>query len=804
MAGQKILVVESDPERAGQIAATLQSLGYVVPALVSCGEEVLEQVDRLQPDLLLISPCLAGTIDGIDVATQVSDRYSLPVILSAAGSSGNTLRRGLVSEPAGVVFRPWDAAEVGTVIDLAFRHHDKAGRLRETAHWFSAVFGSTGDAIIIADAQDRIRAMNPVAEALTGWTQEEGLAKPLSHVLYVLSEETGHPIENLAASAFSQGSAGQGQVNRVLVTREGARKGITYGATPILDDHGRAVGIASVFRYVSAPVEMSKLVKSIVQWATELLGAHAGEIFLYDEARDELRVVISIGYMEEFSGAVMGSGEGIAGQVFQSGQPLIVDDYATWPGRSKVFESTPPFTTILAIPLKWQDRCIGALEIDADAHQRTFTEGDVRLASLFGSLAAIAIANVRLNDELQARMEEQKLVLEQQVAQRTTQLAHLARRLETGAHVSREITSILKIADLLDRVVRLIRQSFGYYCVQVYLTDNESGQLVLQAANGEQDEAAHGQIRRLGIGPGSLNGLAAMAQKVVLVNDVSQEPAFLYDETRPHTRAELVVPLRLGERVLGTLDMQSVHQNAFAQEDIVAFQSLGDQIAIAIENARLYERSRGVAVLEERNRLARELHDSITQSLFSLDLLARAISTNLIRDPQQAGLQVEQLRQITHDALEEMRSLIFDLRPPSVADIGLAQAVRQQIQRLNRPNGMEVELRVTGDRRLPSDLEAGLFRIAQEALYNAVKHSGARHITVELTMEPERVALAVSDDGRGFDSKQPGKRRAFGLIGMAERAELIGAELILTTEPGAGTKIEVKVSNSVEEKDGTD
>jgi signal transduction histidine kinase len=245
--------------------------------------------------------------------------------------------------------------------------------------------------------------------------------------------------------------------------------------------------------------------------------------------------------------------------------------------------------------------------------------------------------------------------------------------------------------------------------------------------------------------------------------------------------------------MLGTLDIQSSHINDFTEEDKLAFKCLSDQIAVAIENARLYECSRDMAVLEERNRMARELHDSVTQSLFSMDLHARAIDKYLTRDTRQAKAQIAQLRQITHDTLEEMRSLINDLRPPSISEIGLVPSLKQELEHMKRPGGPEIGLSTSGDCRLPSELEEGLFRIAQEALRNAVKHSRAQHISVKLAAEAQEVTLSISDDGRGFDPLVPTDRRAFGLIGMNERAVLLGTQLKLETEPGAGTKVEVRV-----------
>lgn len=549
-----------------------------------------------------------------------------------------------------------------------------------------------------------------------------------------------------------------------------------------------------ILREITSPPKMSELLKSIVEWAVELLRADAGEIYLWSQEKDELRLSISYGFIESYMGVTLKPEEGMAGKVFQSGEPMIVDDYHAWEGRAAAFESAPPFVTVLEVPMKWQKQPIGVLAIDADARRRTFDQDDVRLATLFANVAAVAIENARLYEELQDQTAKLKHTLEQKVAQRTAELAHRALQLETGAQVSREITSVLDIDELLTRVVETISEAFGYYNVLIFLVDREANRLVLRAASGKMGRQLQSQGMYLEIGPGSLNGQAAQTNEAVMVNDVSQEPRYLVDELLPDTRAEMVIPLRIGDRLLGTLDVQSDKVNAFSQEDMLVIQSLGDQVAIAIENARLYDRSHELAVFEERHRLARELHDSVTQSLFSLDLHARAIATYLKRDPRQAEAQVQQLRQITHDTLQEMRSLIFDLRPSALEDIGLVAALRRQIDRLHRPDGPELVLHATDERRPPAEVEQGLFRIAQEALRNAIKHAGARRIAVTLTMEPEWVTLCVTDDGRGFDpTSLPTNRRAFGLIGMRERTELLNGSFEIVSRPGGGTWVQVRV-----------
>lgn len=378
--------------------------------------------------------------------------------------------------------------------------------------------------------------------------------------------------------------------------------------------------------------------------------------------------------------------------------------------------------------------------------------------------------------------------LEQRVRERTEALRQRAIQMETSAQVSRKITSILEIDDLLTRVVELIWDAFGYYHVNVYLINEDTGQLVLRARSGAQVP----EFQTLDLSSLSLNSEAARLNEVIVLNDVAGDTRYRADRQLPDTRAEVVLPLRAASRLIGTMDVNSDRTNAFTQEDVLVLQSLADQIAIAIENARLYEQSRELAVLEERHRLAQELHDSVKQSLFSIDLHAKAVDTYVRQSPELAERHIRDLRQITHGALQEMRALIFDLHPVSLEENGLAPAIRQHIQFLQRSQGLDIRFEAQGDRRLPRATEKHLYRIAQEALSNAVRHAQAERIQVRLTLDAERVELCVQDDGRGFEPDEvPTEGQTFGLAGMRERAALIHGQLWVQSRPGEGCLIRV-------------
>lgn len=422
----------------------------------------------------------------------------------------------------------------------------------------------------------------------------------------------------------------------------------------------------------------------------------------------------------------------------------------------------------------------GALDHTADVKHKDEIGA---LAQAFNSMTAQLRDSI---NSLENRVEERTLAL--QTANRA--LKQQALQLQTSAQVGREITSILDIDVLLPRVVETIREAFGYYHVQVFLLDREANDLVLRASSDNRDM----EHRRLPIGMASINGQAAQTGKAVLVNDVQQAPGFLPDSQLPETRSELVIPLRLGSQVIGTLDVHNRQVGAFTEEDVVAVQSLGDQLAVAIENAHLYDQSRELAVLEERTRLARDLHDSVTQSLYSLVLLTEGWRRLLNASSEtQIEDHLGRIGDIAQQTLREMRLLIHELRPPMLEQEGLAGAVRKRLDAVEKRVGIEARMVMEDLLELPASLEEGLYWIIQEALNNAIKHAAAKKEMVRICVEDGMLVLEITDDGQGFDPEAAGQKSGMGLVSMGERARQMGGTLTIESAPGQGTTVTVRV-----------
>ena len=223
-------------------------------------------------------------------------------------------------------------------------------------------------------------------------------------------------------------------------------------------------------------------------------------------------------------------------------------------------------------------------------------------------------------------------------------------------------------------------------------------------------------------------------------------------------------------------------------------QAFANQAAIAIDNARLQVQVQQVAILEERDRLARELHDAVTQTLFSASVIAKAVPDIWEKDPAIGRTYLEQLPRLLQGALAEMRTLLLELRPSALRDQAMGQLLEMLVEAARARSGAIVTLKIEGDRPLPEDVTITLHRITQESLNNVAKHAEASEINIRLICDTEQVVLHIADDGRGFDPETiPSGHLGVGI--MRERAQKIGATFQVDSKPGDGTIVTVTWSD---------
>lgn len=248
------------------------------------------------------------------------------------------------------------------------------------------------------------------------------------------------------------------------------------------------------------------------------------------------------------------------------------------------------------------------------------------------------------------------------------------------------------------------------------------------------------------------------------------------------------IPLMVKGHVIGAIGVAHVERNYFTSHHQALATIVANHAAVTMVNAELYRQAQELAVIDERQRLARNLHDAINQSLFSAGLIAEVLPRLWDRNEDLARESLTDLRRLMRGAQAEMRALLAELRPETLTDVELGDLLPMLGNALTGRTNIPVNVVVTGQYALPSEVQIAFYRICQEALYNIAKHARAHHVEITLNKEPALLELSIGDDGQGFDPTQafPGH---YGLIMMRERAEAVGARLCVISQPDHGTKL---------------
>jgi signal transduction histidine kinase len=355
------------------------------------------------------------------------------------------------------------------------------------------------------------------------------------------------------------------------------------------------------------------------------------------------------------------------------------------------------------------------------------------------------------------------------------------------------VAAEVSVDDVLQRLVDSSRELAGARYAALGLPDGEGG-FRRFLTSGMNDAL----IASLGPLPRQHGMLGAMLDTTspYRTNDIHDHPRFRgwWPRTHPDMRSFLGVPIVAPAGVIGAFYLTEKLDGAeFTEEDEELIGLLAAHAAIAIANARLYEQTRELSIVAERNRLALDLHDAVSQKLFGLVLEAEGAATVLERDPAAAGERVAKLQVLAREALEELRSLVFELRPPDLEQDGLGGTLRKHVDVLGRLGQEEIELVLVGEPPADPGRDREILRIAQEALQNVLKHAQAQHVVVTLRRDEDGLLLEVEDDGVGFDPEAPETRsRRLGLTSMEERAERLGGTLQIRSAPGTGTTVTLR------------
>lgn len=443
----------------------------------------------------------------------------------------------------------------------------------------------------------------------------------------------------------------------------------------------------------------------------------------------------------------------------------------------------------ISAPLIVKEELIGSLDLGSH-HPAAFTPEHVEIAREVATQLAVALQQARLREQVERHAAE----LEQRVADRT-------RELQTLYDVTAVASESLDLEAVLEQSLEQSLASVRCQAGAIYLLDESNGatpEETLQLAVW-QGEPPH--ITAL-VDP-SLEDRAGLVNWVVEHGEPLVVPDMSLDPRIPHqVRANVPFPyvgvsIRAKGKVVGGLGMVGGEGQQFSAEDVALLVSIADHVAVAVENARLRQQAEYAAVVEERGRLARELHDSVTQLLYSLGLYAET-GQRLAGSGEIQGAQdyLGRIGRAAQQALKEMRMLIYELRPPVLEEVGLVGALQQRLDAVERRAGVESALLTEGVLELPATVESDFYYVAQEALNNALKHAAATSVEVYIRADDDCVELEVVDDGVGFDPDATGDTGGIGQSSMRERAKKLGGKLDIISAPGEGTRVKLVVSNS--------
>ncbi len=547
--------------------------------------------------------------------------------------------------------------------------------------------------------------------------------------------------------------------------------------------------LLSVSTSVASTLELQPLLGVILDQLRQVVDHVAAAIFAL-EGDDTLRLLDYRGPTDhaELEWLWRLAKAGHSREVIERREPVIIPDVRADTPMAAAFRvkavndlgEVPGYVSSwMGVPLIVRDRVIGVLAVDG-SEPGAYTEHHAELAMAFATQAAVAIENAQLYEA---------------AAERT-------RELGTLLEISRNVAGTLELEPLLGLILDEVRAAVEYHGAGIQIL--QDGVLVQAAGRGpDAARIAEGVRVRLADG-GPIREMVERGEPLVIGDVWADDPlARAYRDVvseewlrnRPHVRSWAGVPLQVRNRTLGTMVIAHSEPSHFTERDVELLTAMAAQAAVAIENAQLYSAAAGKAALEERQRLARELHDSVSQALFGIGLGARTARTLLDTDPAKAVAPVDYVLSLAEAGLAEMRALIFELRPEALEQEGLVAALQKQAAAMRARYGIAVETDLPAAIEAPQPVQEALYRIAQEALHNIVKHARATTATVEAGSVDGVTTLRIVDDGVGFDpgGSFPGH---LGLKSMAERAEKLGGTFAIESAPGAGTTIQVSIPNT--------
>lgn len=531
-------------------------------------------------------------------------------------------------------------------------------------------------------------------------------------------------------------------------------------------------------------VSLETLLERIATVACEQANARYAAVGVLDD-EGKLKQFISVGMTEEEIKRLphQPHGLGMIGALMDSEEPIRLAD-VTRDSRAVGYPPHHPrMKSFLGVPIRAADLQLGQIYLTEKIGQNEFTADDERIIQMLAAYASAAIQNARLYEHLRERD------------------AAMTRRSEDATllnDIASTLTSSLEMDEILNKTLALVMNYMKVEAGEIFLLEDDKQTLRMVLHRGQAAEAFWTR-NRFRVGDG-FPGLVAKTGEPIISLDLAKDARFLRDAVVQAGFHQIAcLPLKASGNLVGVLSVVTRGQSPFDARDVQLLSAVGNWAGLAIENARLHQNARRLAVLEERERIGMDLHDGIIQSIYGVGLAIENIGHYVDEDPSKAKDRLKHVTDSLNAVIRDLRAYILDLRPRQMEGENLINGLKRLAAeyRANTLTSATVNGAKARLDSLPQTHSMALFHICQESLANVAKHAAAKRVSVNVWTTDERVVMEIRDNGKGFDPDKMSKSIGHGLANMQTRVRAVGGEVDISSAPGEGTTILAWVPRSV-------
>jgi two-component system sensor histidine kinase DevS len=523
-------------------------------------------------------------------------------------------------------------------------------------------------------------------------------------------------------------------------------------------------------------VSLETLLERIATVACEQADARYAAVGVLDD-EGKLKQFISVGMTDDEIKRIPHppQGRGMIGVLMDTEDPIRLADVTRDPRGVGYPPHHPKMRSFLGVPIRAADLQLGQIYLTEKIDQSEFTADDEKIIQMLAAYASAAIQNARLYEHLRERD------------------AAMTRRSEDAAllnDIASTLTSSLEMDEILNKTLALVMNYMKVEAGEIFLLEDDKQTLRMVLHRGQAAEAFWTN-NRFRVGDG-FPGLVAQTCEPIVSVDLASDPRFLRDAVVQAGFHQIAcLPLKASGNLVGVLSVATRGQSPFDARDIQLLSAVSNWAGLAMENARLHQNARRLAVLEERERIGMDLHDGIIQSIYGVGLSMENIFHSLSEETPQVKTRIKHAIDDLNQTIRDIRAYILDLRPRQMNNENMLDGLKRLAAEY-RANTL-ASATVNGAKAklddLPQTHSMALFHLCQEALANVAKHAAAKRVSVNVWTTDERVVMEVRDNGKGFDPDKMSKSIGHGLANMQTRVRAVGGEVDISSAPGEGTTI---------------